>query len=155
MGAASKSLKNQYSYLRVAEIQANVEKHEVEQTANSPKRAKAISGVRKKIAPPPLPEEAVRQRIEPKRFLVLVHYVYPFVVFPEELQDELRELEDFFSILPNQRGEGTIVQHQRLLATISYRLNVKPHNACGFRKTLCELLERYGVEVIDYKISRT
>jgi len=136
------------------EADENVEQATKFREAYVAQQRSSISGVRKKNRLPSSPVEFEPYVIVPKQFLIVVHYHYPLVVFPRGLKEELNELEEFFSIRLNQRGEGTLIQGGRLLATMTYRTNMKPVNVLGFRKTLCELLDRYGVEIINYKITR-
>lgn len=113
-----------------------------------------ISGVRRRV--PRFENEwgiLVERKIEQKRFVVIIRYDYPMVVFPVTLLEEMKNIEEFFGI--SQRGEGSNVHEGRMLATLTYRLNQGPDVVRGFSKTIRELLERYGVEIINYEIART
>lgn len=151
MGAASKKNASQYHRM-LKVVESNTGTTVLDQKEPFLKKTKAKSGVRAKVASTPEPVDVVEQKADPKQYLLYIHYHYFAAVFPEGLKFELLELEDFFGIRRNQRGEGTTVQCERLLATISYRFKLGPVEARGFRKTLCNLLKRYGIEIVHSEL---
>jgi len=160
MGVAKKIANGSHRHLSLSANRSTEDENQSEKKPEASKRPTTISGVRKKAYVSPQPPEAVEEvaeerKIDPKRFLVVIHYHYPPVIFPQALKYEIGQLESFFRIKPNFRGEGTVIHSGRLLATMTYRFNLKLDNARGFRKALCDILDRYGVEIVDYKIGRT
>jgi hypothetical protein len=156
MGAASKKSENKVYCFPTLEIDRTEESEEVQVgKIFTNKRPASTSGIRRKVFPLPLSDEVLKRKIKPKRFLVAIHYHYPLVNFPPALKNEIEQMEDFFGLQKGQRGEGTFIYGGRLLATMTYRVNLKPESTRGFRKALCDVLDRYGAEIINYQISRT
>jgi len=88
----------------------------------------------------------------PKQFSVTVKYHYPLIYFPAALENELKELQSFFKI-PN-RGSGSMVHRGKMVSTIGYRVNFDLETTRCFSRTVVEILDRYGVEILANEIVR-
>ena len=115
-------------------------------------RGTRISGVQRRALKPEAVWLQSGRKISPKRFLLVIRYHYPLVDFPQELKDELREIELFFGI--DQHGEGSTVHEGRMVATLSYRLAGDVDVVRNFNSTVEGLLYRHVIETLGHEISR-
>ena len=112
-----------------------------------------ISGVRQKTSRATTTDWLQSNReIAPKRFLLVLRYHYPFVIFPQQLESELRAVESKFGV--KQRGEGSNVYEGRLVATLAYRIAGNIISVRDFSNEAKNVLDRFGVELMGHEISR-
>lgn len=108
---------------------------------NSGVRIKVPVEIQEKIIPP-----------TPKRFLISINYHYPFVYFPPSLEEELGEIQEFFSV--STRGSGSVVHGDRMVSVLTYRVNFDIEKTRTFSRIIVGILDRYGVEIITDEIIR-
>lgn len=104
-------------------------------------RIKVPNEIQEKITPP-----------TPKRFLISIKYHYPLVYFPPSLEEELGEVQEFFSV--STRGSGSVVHSDRMVSVLTYRVNFDIEKTRSFSRIIVGILDRYGVEIITDEIIR-
>lgn len=88
----------------------------------------------------------------PKKYAVTIKYHYPLVYFPESLENELKEVQNFFKI--TSRGSGSTCYRGKMASTLGYRVSFNIEKTRIFARTIVEILDRYGVEIYTHEIIR-
>jgi hypothetical protein len=93
------------------------------------------------------PSSQLNPKESNKQYLITIRYHYPFIIFPENLQKEIKEITDFFRIYAY--GSNTVVDAGKLISILNYRVTFDKEKIRFFVRTMVGILDRYGVEIFS------